>query len=444
MTSIESLSAGRAPQESFAVTAPAGNSVFVANVELVLDRNRVEGDHAKKVIEVSDRFLWLPGYQTIVLPAEPDPEFRDYVASHGQQSTVLTPKGIGPDSLSIRDGFEDEALQAAVKGNVVEGYVADDKLAAFTEFYGGDFVGGRPRNKTHRVNDKALFAKLTDYIVDVPPGTTYTGIEAITRAVQARLRREGKAFVRHTNSGGGFGNRSFGLRDDQIPALSEIRDRLVGGHPRVWQDGTALVEEFMHFKHFPAVNFNQGKFTYDNLGINHGSDYIGCWSPVPDWIADPDYLAKVGNHSAESINKHTGYHLNGNVDMGVTQDGSVVGFEINGRMTASRHAVAIGELLFGTPWNQWRQAGHVIKSVDKFILKSVMTFAQLHGILDGKGLLANAQAPHGAVISIAPHGNVAGIHIQAGSYEDAEGLSAEVRGLIGDPAANRHRSPLAA
>lgn len=428
----------------FAITAPAVNSVFVANTETALSRGPAKGNLAEKVLQISDRSLWYPDYQTVVLPGKVDPDYQDYIASHGRKTNVLVPRGVNPESLSICDGFSDEAFQEAVKDNIVEAYVADDKLAALTEYHGGIFVGGRPGSKTRDINDKARFAELTDGVMDVPPGATYKGIFAIALAVQTRLRREGKAFVRHTESGGGFGNRAFALAAGQLPSFNQIRNRLVGGHPHMWQDGTALVEKFMRFKHFPGVNFNQGKFTYDNLGIHKGSNYIGCWSPVPGWIAESDYLAKVGNYAARSVDKHTDYHLNGNVDMGITEDGSVIGFEINGRMTGSRHAIAIGELLFNTPWSQWREAGYVVKSVDKFILKNVMTFAHLHDILDRKGLLASRRVPYGVVISIAPHDTIAGIHIQAGSYGDAESLAAEVQGLIGNPNANWHASPLAA
>jgi hypothetical protein len=433
-----------APLE-FAVTAPAVNSVFVSNVERVLGQGRVRDDFAQKIREVSDRDLWYPGYETVVNPDVVNTDFQTYVQGHKQDrnpgsapTRVVTPLGVDPYNLSILDGRHDFAFQDAVRNRVVEAYVADPKLFEFVEANGGTFVGGDPRDKALIVNDKARFTELTGYVVDAPPGQAHTGLNAIASAVQARLARQGKAFVRHTQSGGGFGNRSF----SGVSNLEQIKERLAGGHHAMWQHGTALVEEHLDFQHFPSVGFNQGKFSYHGLQITHDGDYVGYWSPTPEWIMPSAELAHIGQQGAEAIGKHSGYYLHANIDMGITTDNDVVGFEINGRMTGSRHAIAIGELLFGTPWQQWAEAGHVVKSVDKFVMSKALDFSSLHGILDDEGLLANVRDPHGVVISIAPHGNVAGIHVQAGNYDDTEALYQEVERLVGDRNANKHDNPL--
>jgi hypothetical protein len=275
----------------------------------------------------------------------------------------------------------------------------------------------------------------------MPEGEQATGIKAIAEAVRARLAKDGRAFVRHTQSGGGFGNRSFDTEKDGPYTLAAVLAALRGNHPEMWSRGTALVEKHLgRIAQSPSVNLGWNGVSYTSLQLTNGGDYHGQISPVPEAIASHASLLKIGTDFAERLRELSRYHGPGSIDMGVVDD-QLIGFEFNARYTGTRHGIAIGERLVGS-WRNWRRNNDVAISVDHFTLHKPMRFDQLYAILNGEGLLATPEHPGGAVISIPPHGNIAGIHFQGKGYRETMALHREVDKLIGSPGKNIYDNSL--
>jgi hypothetical protein len=415
---------------------------FVSNIELLLDPDRpVVGVGAKKIGQVSPRAIWYEGYDTIVLPAMPDPDFVKYVADFGQTPAILVPKGLRTNSLSILHGRDDIAFQNVVTECEVESYITNDELGDFVRLHNGVYLNNSDTEAVSDANNKGLYRQFAEGIIDVPEGTLERGIDAIALAVQERLQKSGTAFVRHVHSGGGFGNRSFAVVGGIVPSLNEIKQKLAGDHAERWSDGQALVETYLDLLHSPAVTFTiQDGFKFDNLQITRNSDYRGCWSPTPPGVYDPKELVNIGNRFAHKLKK-IGYKGYGNTDLGVDATGRGYGFEINARMTGARHAIAIGERTMG-PWEEWRDNGSVVKSIDHFVLRHATSFRDLRHAI-GKQLMATLENPYGVIIIIPPHDNVVGLQIQAKGYKEAESIYQQVLAKVGHSTANQHDSPLA-
>ena len=420
-----------------ATDSPLSEATYVTNTEVVLDPVKpATGKNAWKALAVAPRALWF-GYGTVVLAEPIDPEFRQYAADLGFESDVVIPAGVNPEALSILDGQNDPAFQAAIGGGkLVESYAAHAALGQIVEANGGTYFIDQPDSAV-QANDKGRYASLMEGIVEAPDGELAKGIEAITDAVVDRLKRDGKAYVRHTASGAGFGNRGFDLGQTPDLTRDQIRETIEGEHPELWTDAEALVEEYLILIHALAVGFDRRGFTHDNLQITHGGKYWGAWSPIPEDIWDPTELRHIGEKGAATLRRLTGYNGRGSNDIALTPDG-LIGLENNARDTAMRHPIAIATRLFNTPWDQWRTVGHTIKTIDNLVLKSPMSFTEIRATLGKAGLLASTKSPHGIIITIPPHGNVAGIQAQENGYRRTEGLFQEALKLIGDEAANRY------
>lgn len=420
------------------------SEVYVSNIEEVLvPGGHATDDLASKVAEISSRSIWY-GAETTVLPGQPDPEFVDYAGEMGRETEVLVPQGIDPRRLSIRDGFVDPKLQVTVEGKRVESYIGDESLGALVERFGGEYVTGGPSHAVEAANDKGRYAEHVAGVVDVPPGELRHGIDDIAEAVRNRLATDGEVFVRHTRSGGGFGNRHFKVEDGRMPSMDEIKEKLAGGHWNLWQDGSALVEQVLDLKASPGVAFHTETGTaYDFDQITQGRNYIGCWSPTPpEVVSDPNKLVVVGDQLAARLGA-LGFKGDADTDLGVTFDDDMFGFEINGRKDGVRHAVKVGEAIWGVPWRQWREQGLVTKAVDHFVLRHDANFRQLREAMQREGLpMATPDDPFGAVISIPPAGNVAGVQVLAKGYRQAEDMYQGVVAAIGGPHHNTEDYPL--
>lgn len=420
------------------------SEVYISNIEEVLvPGGHATGDLAQKVTEISSRSIWY-GAETTVLPGQPDSEFVDYAGEMGRETDVLVPEGVDPQALSIRDGFADPKLQVAVNGKTVDSYIGDETLGSLVTRYGGAYVTGGPREAVEAANDKGRYAEHVAGVVDVPPGELAHGIDAIAEAVRDRLSRDGQAFVRHTRSGGGFGNRFFTVEDGRMPSVDEIKEKLAGGHWDLWQNGSALVEEVLNLKASPGVAFHTETGTaYDFDQITQGKGYIGCWSPVPpEVVSNPNQLVLIGNHLATRLGS-LGFKGYADTDLGVTFDGKTFGFEVNGRSDGVRHAIKVGEAVWGVPWADWRKEGLVTKAVDHFVLRHDANFRQLRETMRREGVqMATPDDPFGAVISIPPAGNVAGVQVLAKGYRQAEDMYQGVLSAVGDPHHNYEDFPL--
>lgn len=429
------------PRE-LAVYAVQEEATYVSNIEAVLSDQPASGEYAQKVNTVSPRSLWYPGYRHFVLPKAPDPDFRKYLQVYfGIKPDVIVPAGIDHDALTITDGMDDRRFRAALS-NVVESYVPDGKIARAVSDNGGTYAGGLLIGDRRRLaNDKAAFAGFAEGILEVPEGAAFTGLKDIAGAVRQRLTQKGSAFVRHTQSGGGFGNRSFDVEKDGPYTLKSIVAKLKGSRPEIWATGQALVEEHLgRIAQAPSINFAWMGASYSSLQLTQGGNYRGHISPVPEEVASHDSLMAIGSRFVTRLRERTGYFGPGSVDMGVV-DNRLLGFECNARYTGTRHGIAIGELLVG-PWSGWRDNNDVVASIDHFTLRRPMRFGQLYAILDREGLLATKNHPWGVVISIPPHGDIAGIHIQGTGYPETMALHREVDKLVGSPGKNIYDGPI--
>lgn len=428
---------------------------FVNNIEVILDQQAPAlGRNAQKALEVSPRSIWR-GYGTIILPATVEPEFRQYAADLGHTPEIIVPTGVNPEALTIMDGQDDPAFRRALgPGRIVTSYVLTPELRQLTEICGGQYIVNQPDEATAEANNKGRYASLMEGVVSVPDGELVKGLDAIVDAVHMRLKHpasNGRAFVRHVQSGAGYGNRSFDLGRASGLSRQQIEDVILADNPDIWQEGEALVEEYLDLIWSPAVSFSREGFSYDNLQISHNSQFWGAWSPCPPdvLLAQPrlghsglQQLQHIGDRAAAILQQVIGYQGWGNSDLGITRDGRLVGLEFNARDTALCHAISVATSLLKTPWPAWRQAGHTIKSLDHFVLKDKMSFSDLHATLEKAGLLATTEVPYGIVITIPPQGNnIAGILAQENGYRRTEGLYQEALKLVGDPKANQHDHP---
>lgn len=421
----------------------ADPTVFISDVELTLSPSgRVNGNLARKVIEISSRAIWYDDYDAIVLPEMPDPRFVDYAAELGREPQIVVPANIRPESVSIYDGFGDQAFQAVIgNGAWSESYMGDRTLWAFVTSQGGRYGGGDPGFTVDFVNDKANFQYLTDHDVASPPGVLATGTAEISAAISQQLLRSGQVFVRHTRSGGGLGNRRFEL-NGHAPTLDEIAAKLEGDQPDQWRNGQALVEEYLSLAGSPSVSFRAGRgMAYASFQVTHDNEFTGHWSPLPSQIWDPEDIRTSGDKFSKKLGE-LGFWGWAGVDLGIGPNRQRWGFEFNGRTVGSRHAVDIGERLFGQPWGTWSEAGIVVKGIDHFVLSHEADFQTLHSKLGSMGCLATRDNPVGVIITIPPAGRIAGIQVNGIGYRQVEVLYQKVLAEVGDNRDNNEDHPL--
>lgn len=430
-------------------TTPDG---YMSNVEYILVQGgHVTTEHAAKVAEVSPRALWY-GHEVVVLPSQPDPDFVDYVRSFGCSPTIVVPGNTDMNKLSIRDGMTDPAVERALRGKWVESYIGDGALYLALQERGIRYGGGDPGESIRKVNDKGNFAALADGLVAVPPGTLHEGVDVIAQATLDRIQDEGSAFVRLTESGGGFGNRLFVKEELQgmtrVQAIAHIRTKLGGSRPDLWEKGSALVERVLELKSSPSINFNTlSKNVYDGEQITYLKDYQGCWLPAPPSRYDQGHLQDIGHGMRERVIE-LDFWGRGGVDLGIasaksmeTEKDVTVAFENNGRSTAQRHVVDISEIFWG-PFDEWTKTGKAVKARDHFVLNGTYSFKQLHYILGEANLLATPENPFGVVISIPPENGVAGIVVLGKGYEETELLYRRMSQFIGKEGSNAEDYPL--
>lgn len=435
MTQIhERLPAQRpAPQET-----AQDMGVFVANLEVVVSPSGVAtGDTARKVGELDPRFL---GYEfrDYVLPQQPDPEFVEYIEDLAQEDRrILVPDGINMERLSILDGMGDPRIPDFIRGRRVESYINHQPLFEVVSRHGGVYNDGKaPGDAVAWANNKGVYREHAYGVVDVPPGELIGGgVDNIARAVKARLDRGRGTVVRHVLSGGGIGNRFF-LPDASGPTdIRTITEKIVGGNPDLWnQSAEALVEDLLDLWISPGVAFNTKKgIIYDYLQTTFDGDFWGSWSPMPRVPGcTPEMLDAIGEHLADRL-RAGGFDGDADTDLGITHNGEVYGFEINGRKDGLRHAVLLAERLRG-PWRNWRNNGTVMKSMDHMVMPQQTPFRQVKRTLAEAGLLASRENPRGVIISIPPADGIVGIVVVGDGYKQVQEMYDRVVATIGDPA----------
>lgn len=416
-------------------------TVFVSNLERVVGAGRVTDSTARKVLEVSQRFVWYP-YDVVVLPQRPDASFVRYAASLGAAPKIATPKGIDPANLSILDGFVDVGLRRLISGTIVESYIRDPDMYAKVHQAGGDYLGGDPRGTTNAANNKGRYHQYADGIVHTPTGKLLRGSTAIATEVMRLLVAQQNVFVRLTNSGGGIGNRTFNPAKHGKLSKGQIIKMLEGDMPKAWQDGSALVEiRVPDLRWSPGVAFHtEGSVGYDFLQVTQEGNFTGGWSPVPVQICQPSTLAAIGGQFAQRL-RQEGFYGWADTDLGVCADGSLYGFEINGRMDGLRHGIEVVQKLHG-PWSTWRSKRVVMKSMDHVVLKGIMSFAELYARLNAAGLLATRSNPCGVIITIPPTTNIAGLLMLGHGYRRVAEMYQRTLAVVGKPGANREDHPL--
>ena len=425
---------------------PRNETTFIFNGENVFTtEGSVSGPTAALVSRLSIRSVWY-GFDTVVVPAEPPEDFHQYTKQLGGNSNIIVPDGVSTEQVSMLDGLDDRRVAEAIRGKSVTSYVGCSALYKRVSALGGSYIGGDPGDVVRRANDKSHYADFCRGMVEVAQSEQAVGLEAIATAVYSRLQQgDGKAFVRLTHSGGGLGNYAFSVNDKgEVPTLDEITTTLLSKGNQDWSS-PALVEEYLDLTFSPAVSFGPEGFSYHNLQITQRNDYRGSWSPVPPELCDLEQLEHIGDHFARELQK-IGYHYTANTDLGLTRDGRIVGFEINARMTGTRHAIAIGELLLG-PWATWQSNQVAIKSLDHFVLREPLSFEQAHGILDQANLLATPENPFGVVITVPPQGHKLGVQFHGhgeglGAYQMAQSQYEQTLDLLGDRQANWEDHPL--
>lgn len=446
------------------------HEVYLSNTERVLvDDGPATGNSATKTAELVGRDIWRTANGTLVLPAELDDAYVDYAASLGWQPRIIVPEGVDLSSIDITAGLSDNRIQQAVAGSNVTSYVADRRLERFVRGHGGTYDWGDPSrrptvtngmtglagNTVHEiVNDKANIRGLTDGILQVPAGVAIKGLSAIAEAVRHRLaddrQEDGGVFVRNTRSGGGFGNARFTAEDADLDDKAIIA-KLTSANPEVWRHEAALVEDYDPPHHSPAITMYVGGqkpgMAYHSLQISRKGDFVGMVSPTPEHILETEHARHIADELCSRLGG-LGYRGYAGIDLGVWPDVQrMVGYEINGRRTGSMHPIAVGEGLLG-PWESWQQEGHTVKAIDRLYLKHEASFSQLHHVLDTAGLLATAEDPYGAVITIPPATNVngsrrsiAGISVLANGHHRARQLAWQVLELVGDNDKNWYDDP---
>lgn len=377
--------------------------IFVANVEEVLSPGGcVTGIYARKVREISARFALLGEFDIIVLPMMPSQEFLGALAGLlPRVPRVFVPSGLNKSRLSMRDGFADLELRQLLKGATVESYIHDPLLKKLVEECGGEYPMGTARS-IKVANDKGQYAALVDGLVAVPSSVKRTGIRAIAAEVWRRMGVGLDAMVRLTFAGGGLGNRLFRASEWRNASLDAITVRLEGDQPDAWAEGEALIEEALDLVWSPGTAFHtSGGVLYDFLQVTEGNDYVGAWVPCPPRVARSEQLAMIGEQLAERI-ASVGYVGAADTDLGVAIDGTLYGFEINGRRNGVLHMVRAVEEIVALPYAEWRQRGVVMKGLDHVELQTPRSFSEIHRGLASEGLLASRECPTGTVITVPP------------------------------------------
>lgn len=423
-------------------------TTFIFNGENVFtDEGFVTGPTAALVNRLAIRSIWY-GFDTVIVPSEPPEDFHQYTKQLGRNSNIIVPDGITAERVSMLEGLDDMRVAEAIRDTSVASYVGCSALYERVNALGGTYIGGDPGDVVRHANDKSHYADFCRGVVEVAQNEQAVGLEAVAAAVQSRLQQgDGKAFVRLTHSGGGLGNYAFSVNNKgEVPTLDEITAALLSKGEQDWSR-PALVEEYLDLTFSPAVSFGPEGFSYHNLQITQDNDYRGSWSPVPPHLCDLEQLKHIGDHFAEELQR-IGYQYTANTDLGLTKDGRIVGFEINARMTGTRHAIAIGELLLG-PWNTWRSNHVAIKSLDHFALQEPLSFENIYDILDQAKLLATPENPFGVVITVPPQDNKLGIQFHGhgeglGAYQMAQSQYKQTLELIGNRQANWEDHPLLA
>lgn len=377
--------------------------IFIANVEEVLNPSgAVTGAYSRKVQEISARFALLGEFDIVVLPMMPPREFIDALAELlPRVSRIFVPSGLNKDRLSIRDGFTDPALRQLLRGAVVESYIHDPLLKELVEECGAEYPMGTARSIT-AVNDKGRYAHFVEDLVDTPPSVKRAGTRAIAVEVRRRMNAGLDTMVRLTFAGGGLGNRLFRASEWRDASLKEIAVRLEGDQPDVWAEGEALIEDALDLAWSPGVAFhtNHG-ILYDFLQVTEGNDYVGAWIPCAAHVASPEQLVAIGEQLTRRI-ASAGYIGAADTDLGVAVDGTLYGFEINGRMDGVLHIVRAAEAVLALPYVEWRDQGVVVKGLDHVELQTPRSFAEIHKELAKEGLLASRECPTGVVVTIPP------------------------------------------
>lgn len=418
------------------------DAVFISNIEVALGENgRSYNGEARKVREISSRAIWYSNFDAIVLPEAPDPEFLDYAEGLGAHSKIVIPNGLDTTALAMYDGFGDPQLCDAVHGKTVVSYVPHSSVKRLAEEQAGEYYWGERHEVSRYLGGKSNYREIAEGIVPVAEGETVSGIDAIAEAVYRRLLLKHDVFVRHDESGGGFGLRAIHAKEE-VPSMASIAADFEAADAGLWRRGKTLIEEFMPITYAPAISFTAGEgYWFDNLQVLKDGAYKGSWLPTPPKILAPATAERLGDSFGERV-RDAGWIASANTDLALVPDRGLLGLEINCRMTGVLHALAIGQLVFRQSWSEWRHSGNVVKSVDHFVLTHDATFGELRATLGDADLLADGDNPYGTVISIPPVGRIAGIHVQGQGYDDTEKRYQRVLELVGDARANQHDNPL--
>lgn len=398
-------------------------TVYVSNIDAVGKRGHVRGAVARRVLAISARSLLFTDVMgrpidSFILPSDPGEAFIDYLRETFGPLPEIKVATVDPDNLWIADHIDPKW----VSGQSVDCFIFDHDLERTIVAAGGQVLNANRHEVIKRVNHKGHFKDMFRDIFQTVPGAMETGAEAVSTLVADMS----PCFLRMALAGGGVGNIVF-----RQPVSSSDARKLMLESNSLWVDADGLVEPILDIAWSPGAAFEIGRNLklYSFLQITRrGCEYVGCWMPAPDYVVGRDQLDDVCNAIISKLSE-IGFRGEADVDLGVTPDGNILGFEINGRKDGVRHVWQAVSRWHGADVSQWRCA---VKAIDAFQLRaSEQDTNAVLKVLRGEGLLACKSNPFGAILSIPPCRGLIGVIIIGHDYCDAHQRFLRVNDAIG-------------
>lgn len=409
-------------------------TVYVSNIDAVGRPGHVRGAVAQRVMAISCRSLLysdLSGrvIDRFILPADPGAAFCAYLSDTFGPLPEINIAPVDPGNLWIADHIHPDW----VSGAIVDCFIDDPDLEQVVQEAGGQMLNQNSPQTIRDINHKGRFKEMFQDVVQVVPGTMGQGIEQVSVLVA----RDAPCFLRMALAGGGVGNLVF----RHPVSAAEATQRMLSTNS-LWVDADGLVEPILNLRWSPGAAFDIGpnNFLYDFLQITrHGCEYVGCWMPVPHHVIKPDQLGQI-SAAMISVLDQTGYRGEADVDLGITNDNAVLGFEINGRKDGVRHVWQAVARWHGADTTKWKCA---VKALDTFYLaKPEQSTDDILVILRSQNLLATRTNPFGIVLSIPAFHGVMGVIVIGESYLDAHRRFLDLNKALGTPANLEDDQPL--
>lgn len=398
-------------------------TVYVSNIDAVGKRGHVRGAVAQRVLAISARSLLFTDVMghpidTFVLPSDPGRGFTNYLRETFGPLPEIKIAPVDPDNLWIADHIDPEW----VLGQSVDCFISDPDLERAIVAAGGQVLNANRYEITQKVNHKGHFKDMFRDTFQTVPGTMGKGVEVISTLVADMS----PCFLRMALAGGGVGNIVF-----HEPVSSADARKLMLESNSLWVDADGLVEPILDIAWSPGAAFEVGRNLklYSFLQITRrGCEYVGCWIPAPDYVVERGQIDNVCNAIISKLSA-MGFRGEADVDLGVTSDGKILGFEINGRKDGVRHVWQAVSRWHGADVSQWRCA---VKAIDAFHLGNPeQDTDSVLEILRSKGLLACESDPFGAILSIPSCHGLIGVIIVGHDYCDAHQRFLRVNEAIG-------------